>query len=1245
MHIHEMSRERPRITFSDSVCVLETSPDDVLSKETAVKEIFVEEETENCITCKEIVEKNHFQNFGTKQLEPKLSLLKRNGSSVLLDRKDFDQANAIFDDLLRNDRDVALRNNVTHLPEIEVKVFSLDTPALADSGSTSSAISHELWDQIKERQPPPAFLKASNLKVTSAFGRKIASVIGQTLLELSINGQQYDTLGLIIQGLNRPLILGSQFFYETAAMLDYGKCTLTLQKPVRVESSFREVEIKDSDLMFRNLEVTQVFPTFLDDGQDDVYSLHETDLAFKPNAECFMVRESPQVGTHQGEMAGLKYPSPSELTQKVLSVAEWSKVTTQASKKDIMEHVASYRNLTDSQRTQLTELLLKHQSIFDEKPGCIVNYEHQIDVIDSKPIHSKMYPFAHYYQNQVRNEVNRWLSWGIIRKNATAYSNPLVVIPKRNNKIRVCLDGRLLARVSLGETDQPIPPVDVLVELSDKKVFASFDIVEFFLQVKVRESDQKYLGFVFEGISYTFVRLPFGTKTSLSSCIRALDTVLGEEVNSFCRSYVDDLCVASRDFLEHLQHLDTVFTKLKQGGITLRLKKSVFAQESIKLLGYELSSKGLGKDKDKFTKIIDFRTPKTVKETRQLLGFINFYRIFSNKYSEVLFPIYQLLKKNVKFRWLPIHSQALEKVREIFQEEVVLKKPLPDREFILEVDASDRTCSSIIYQVDADGQDRIIGMHSKVFSSAQMSYSITEKEMYALIEGVAKYKHYLVGRKFIVRSDHLALKFILHCRLTNQRIARWAITLANLDFEFQFVRSKENKADFHSRYPPHVDTHIDIDSKPVVRETLMSLLEDVPCELRNLIAILPELQSSDGYYGPLKRALEKGDSMAQLKSTNHEYVLLSGKLCKKVRDGARICIPEAMVKPLLSYHHDECGHLSASKLLPQLSEMYVWKRFRHTIRKFCASCTICQKATPPHQYLRGPLNPILVDKPGKCIAADFCGPLVKGIGGVVYILAFVDLHSKLVGLYACRKATTNTALQKLREYLKLCPNAETILTDRGSQFTSATWKTETAALGLRHVMSTAYYPQGEPAETIVKSTARMLRKYCYSNQKSWPRHLAKVERCLNSAIHLSTGRSAYEVHLGISSTNEVARLFDIPEMERPRDIKYFVEQASHNLKKTAAARKKYFDAHHKTVIYEVGDLVLARIFPKSDALAGISKKLMFMYSGPWVIVSKTQKNVYTLGDPLTKVPVLKRNAYLIKRYKHREEASVDLRSD
>ena len=180
-----------------------------------------------------------------------------------------------------------------------------------------------------------------------------------------------------------------------------------------------------------------------------------------------------------------------------------------------------------------------------------------------------------------------------------------------------------------------------------KRYFRLLTCAIFFFHVTVREEDQHYLGFVFEGISYTFVRLPFGTKTSLSSCIRALDQVLGDEVSSFCRTYVDDLCCASTSFSEHMKHLDAVFTKLKEGGITLRLKKSVFARERIKLLGFELSSRGLEKDKDKFSKVVNFRPPKTVKETRQLIGFLAYYRIFSNQYSEVLYPIFQLLKKKI----------------------------------------------------------------------------------------------------------------------------------------------------------------------------------------------------------------------------------------------------------------------------------------------------------------------------------------------------------------------------------------------------------------------------------------------------------------------------------------------------------------------------------------------------------------------------------------------------------------------
>ena len=189
---------------SDSDCALEINNENIDSRETMVKELFYNANDENCLQCQVIINKDHSSKFNEKLLaqkksEPKLSLLKRNGNLVPLNRKAFVEANAIFDDLLRTDRDVSVRNNVTHLPEIEVQVFSLETPALADSGSTSSAISQELWDKIKDRNPPPAFLKASNLKVTSAFGRKIASVIGQTLLEITINGNKYDTLGLIIQ--------------------------------------------------------------------------------------------------------------------------------------------------------------------------------------------------------------------------------------------------------------------------------------------------------------------------------------------------------------------------------------------------------------------------------------------------------------------------------------------------------------------------------------------------------------------------------------------------------------------------------------------------------------------------------------------------------------------------------------------------------------------------------------------------------------------------------------------------------------------------------------------------------------------------------------------------------------------------------------------------------------------------------------------------------------------------------------
>ena len=1149
-------------------------------RETAVKTMDYDQN--ECGQCRSIISTKHFE------VEPEVEVTKSIYNQDTARENCEEPINSIFDQLLEDYRnDPVISENIVVLPEVEVNIGGLRRKALSDTGASTSCIGYSFYLELSEKHPNLPYLTANALRVTAAYGSRVAKVEGQTLLPIEINDENYETLALIIKDLNRDVILGASFFNETQAVVDFKEHELVLNQP-------RLNTVKFST---KSVEVNELVARVICDSMDDEISV----------ASLNEVRNV--------------YPAKAEIDKPTI-----------ASEEDIFKHVSSYTDLSDREKKELLRVLMDHRMIFDDKPGLVTNYTHHIELTDDTPIKVKTYPYPIKYRHLVDEEIRKLERWGVIQKAPTDWINPLVIVPKTVG-IRICTDARVLNRRMKGQIARPIPPLEFLQEMSGKSYYTTLDGSQFFRQLNVNPDHRKYLGFVHRGQSYVQNRVAFGLKTAVSSCVTALDDILGPNVQSYCNVFIDDVLIASDSFDEHLYHLRDILERLQKRGVTLKLSKCVFARNSVKTLGYILSQDGLGKDAEKIQTIQDMKPPKTVKTLQSLLGYLNFYRNFSYRYAELAKPLLELLKKGRKFKWEPKHQEAFEKIKEAFQEEVVLKKPLEDSTYYLEVDASGWACAALLYQYDTEGNIRIIGMTSRVFQPAEVNYSTTEKEMMSFIHGVTKFKLYLVNTKFVVRSDHKSLQFILKCKLTNARITRWVLLLANLDFVFEHVPGCRNIADYFSRNPLKVPIEKYNRGDLIPPESIMAIKELIPVQLRSHIAMLPELQTSDPFYGDVKSKVLKGENVS---GDRCQYEIVRNLLCKRDNEGIRICVPEALIPVLMEYYHDNAGHPGAGKLIPTMKQYYVWKHMAKGIRRYCASCMLCQRNNPPHTYHRGPLHSVVVKNIGDLVSTDWYGPLVTGRGGVSYVLVFLDNFSKLVSLYACRRATARTAIAKLKDYLRINPGVKCICSDNGSQYTSGYWKAEIQNMGIKHITITAYYPQANTAERIMRSLGKMLRIYCHDKQKQWPVYLGHVEKCMNLIRHESTGQAPYSLHFGISPSREVASLFGLPEIQKEECRQYQLELARKTLQTKAEKRKERFDKSHKLVTFKEGQLVMCRIFPRSDALAGITRKLLLTFEGPKRIIKELHPNAYLLAEVESDKIFGKRNAFHLKPFHERE---------
>ena len=155
-------------------------------------------------------------------------------------------------------------------------------------------------------------------------------------------------------------------------------------------------------------------------------------------------------------------------------------------------------------------------------------------------------------------------------------------------------------------------------------------------------------------------------------------------------------------------------------------------------------------DPEKISAMVQWPLPWSPKAMRGFLELTRYYRKFIQDYGKIATPLTNMLKKN-SFKWNTKAEEALQRLKEAMTQAPVLALPDFTRQFVVECDASGSGIGVVLCQ------DRPIAFHSQALHGKNLMLSTYEKEMLALLMAVKKWQHYLLGRKFIVRTDQRSL--------------------------------------------------------------------------------------------------------------------------------------------------------------------------------------------------------------------------------------------------------------------------------------------------------------------------------------------------------------------------------------------------------------------------------------------------------------------------------------------------------
>ncbi|KAJ4753877.1 polyprotein [Rhynchospora pubera] len=459
----------------------------------------------------------------------------------------------------------------------------------------------------------------------------------------------------------------------------------------------------------------------------------------------------------------------------------------------------------------------------------------------------------------------------------------------------------------------------------------------------------------------------------------------------------------------------------------------------IEYLGHVISHKGIATDPTKIEAMLQWPRPKTVKELRGFLGPTGYYRRFIKDYGSISKPLTDQLRKNA-FYWNEHAEKAFCSLKTAMTTALVLAIPNFTKPFVIETDASDKGIGAVLMQ-----EKRPLAYISKSLGFKSQGLSTYEKEFLSLLTAVQKWRHYLVGGKFIIKTDQISLKHLLEQRLTNAMQHKGLCKLLGLDYVIEYKRGCENKvADALSR-------RVEPDSSASVQ--LMAVSEIIP----DWITEVKQSYIHDAWAIDLLEKLQEGAL------TGSNYSLQEGVLRYK----HRICVGESHQwrdKLLKEMHASSLGgHSGILGTYQRLKSTFYWPHMKQSVHDFVKHCQVCQMAKGEHVSSPGLLQPLPIPAEAwTSISMDFIMGLPRSEGKDV-ILVIVDGLTKYAHFLSLSHPfkAMDVAQLFLDNVYKLHGLPSNIVSDRDAIFTSKFWKELLLKIRVQLNMSTAYHPQSD----------------------------------------------------------------------------------------------------------------------------------------------------------------------------------------
>ena len=1071
-------------------------------------------------------------------------------------------------------------------------IEGVDVTVLIDSGSSISLISEEL------RMSIPTLRKRvldTQFNVAHTLCGQTLDTVGTVTLDIQLGGVYWEKTVHVVRGATQPILLGFDFMLQSHAVMDVGGAVLHLGHDIRVPLMKATEFIPECCNISLSVDATvPPFSEMIVPAQIDFPHTARLPLP------CYMGYVEPDIRDQTGlvvartvapvkdgvTVARLLNPTSKELK---LYPGSHLGVFHHVNESDVIATTGVSQSrqvpatlpdvsdcpVTEGQRRQLQALLEEHQEVFRPGRGGTGNpslLKHRIQTGDHPPVKRRAYRASPEKRKEIDRQVQGLLEDGIIEESCSPWSSPVVLVRKKNNTWRFCVDYRGLNSVTIKDS-HPLPRVDdTLDALSGATWFSTLDFSDGYWQLEVAQEDREKTAFTTGQGLYQFRSMPMGLTNAPATFQRVMELVLKGLPWHVCMIYLDDILIYSQSFETHLAALEQVFTRIGAAGLRLNARKCHLARDHVVFLGHVISSEGLRPDPRNTDKVKSWPVPRSATEVRAFLGLCSYYRRFVRSFAQHAAPLTHLTGKDVPFKWGADCQGAFEFLREALCAEPIVSHPDFTKPFTLYTDASQLAVGAVLSQV-RDGVEKVVAYASRSLTATERRWSTYDRELWAIVWAVRSFRHYLGVLPFTIVTDHRPLLSLRRLQIDNDRTgrrSRWALELDPYNWEIiHKAGARHTNADALSRRPDPGAEDRDQDAAEE-RQTLVDAgtqtarIEEptVVCAIETPLATpaagvgpqatplsvpsapsdqamfyslshdgssIRELQRMDADIGealswlesewrpPIWRLRGAGTVLRRLWKEFPRLTLIDGLLCRVVwlpgdRRVTQVVVPSVLVPEVLKHLHGSLltGHLAYERVVARARGLCYWPEMQRDIRTWCDQCYACQRRKSPVPRHHAPMRTSQAERPFQRVAADILELPITSKGNR-YVLAVEDYFTKFVNLYAVpdQKATT-VADCLFKNYILEHGVMETLHTDMGRQFESDVVRQLCETLGVKKTHTTPYNPKSDGmVERLNRTVINQLAKTLLSCEGEWDSFLSHVAFAYNTSVHSSTGFTPY----------------------------------------------------------------------------------------------------------------------------------------